>query len=89
MLGLKKAMARAPGPWDLSALLTGADAEASLPERHLWLVRLLEWLRHAPLPQQQTPTPILRLRHLLNVLERNPQHEVQVRLVLQRFWEGR
>jgi site-specific recombinase len=87
MLRLKNAMVRAQGPWDLSALLTGADAEASLPERHLWLVRLLEWLRHAPLPQQQTPTPILRLRHLLNVLERNPQHEVQVRRVLQRFWE--
>lgn len=85
-------MVPAEGPWDLSALLTSADADASLPERHLWLVRLLEWLRHAPLPQQQpiqarTPTPLLRLRHLLNVLERHPQHEVQVRRVLRRFWE--
>jgi len=35
----------------------------------------------------QTPTPLLRLRHLLNVLERHPQHEVQVRRVLRRFWE--
>lgn len=92
MLKLRNPMVPAEGPWDLSALLTSADPEASLPERHLWLVRLLEWLRHAPLPQQQpvqpqTPTPLLRLRHLLNVLERHPQHEVQVRRVLRRFWE--
>jgi len=92
MLKLRNPMVPAEGPWDLSALLTAADADTSLPERHLWLVRLLEWLRHAPLPQQQpmqaqTPTPLLRLRHLLNVLERHPQHEVQVRRVLRRFWE--
>lgn len=86
MKSLKARFAPAIGPWDLSALLNSASGDASLPERHLWLVRLLEWLRHAPLPQQQTPTPILRLRHLLNVLERNPEHEVQVRGVLSRFW---
>ncbi|KQV99799.1 site-specific recombinase [Rhizobacter sp. Root1221] len=85
-LTLRGPLPGAEGPWDLSALLTVADVNASQPERHLWLVRLLEWLRHAPLPQQQTPTPILRLRHLLNVLERNPEHEVQVRAVLRRFW---
>jgi site-specific recombinase len=85
-LNLRRPLPGAEGPWDLSALLTVADVNASQPERHLWLVRLLEWLRHAPLPQQQTPTPILRLRHLLNVLERNPEHEVQVRAVLRRFW---
>jgi site-specific recombinase len=73
--------------WDLSALLNAADGAASLPERHLWLVRLLEWLRHAPLPQQQTPTPVLRLRHLLNVLERHPEHRTQVQAVLSRFWQ--
>ncbi|MBC7956208.1 MAG: recombinase, partial [Cytophagales bacterium] len=76
------------GAWDLSALLNAADAAASLPERHLWLVRLLEWLRHAavPLENQQTPTPLLRLRHLLNVLERHPEYQVQVAALLARFW---
>jgi len=75
------------GAWDLSALLNAADAAASLPERHLWLVRLLEWLRHAavPLENQQTPTPLLRLRHLLNVLERHPEHRTQVSALLLRF----
>jgi len=83
-----------PGPWDLSALLNAADASASLPERHLWLVRLLEWLRHATQPPEdaapngdaQTPTPLLRLRHLLNVLERNPTYQAQVSALLVRFW---
>ena len=82
-----------PGPWDLSALLNAADASASLPERHLWLVRLLEWLRHAAQPveeapesSQQKPAPLLRLRHLLNVLERNPEYQAQVSALLVRFW---
>ncbi|MGY4831164.1 site-specific recombinase [Sphaerotilaceae bacterium SBD11-9] len=76
------------GGWDLSALLNAADANASLPERNLWLVRLLGWLRHAaePLPNQQTPTPLLRLRHLLNVLERNAEHRANVAALLLRFW---
>jgi site-specific recombinase len=76
------------GAWDLSALLNAADASAILPERHLWLVRLLEWLRHAavPMENQQTPTPLLRLRHLLNVLERHPEHRLQVAALLARFW---
>ena len=86
------------GAWDLSALLNAADASASLPERHLWLVRLLEWLRHAaqpadtlpadaaPTDSPPTPIPLLRLRHLLNVLERNPAYQVQVSALLARFW---
>ncbi|HEX3139026.1 MAG TPA: site-specific recombinase, partial [Rhizobacter sp.] len=76
------------GEWDLSALLNAADASASLPERNLWVVRLLGWLRHAaePLPSQQTPTPLLRLRHLLNVLERNAEHQAAVVALLLRFW---
>jgi site-specific recombinase len=76
----------ATSAWDLTALLTAADMRASLPERHLWLVRLLEWLRHAPLPEAQTPTPVLRLRHLLNVLERQPAFKAQVQGLLHHFW---
>lgn len=95
MLWRKKASSKAhgkarPGPWDLSALLNAADAAASLPERHLWLIRLLEWLRHATLPADAsstaTPTPLLRLRHLLNVLERHPEHQAVVAALLARFW---
>jgi site-specific recombinase len=77
---------RRSGAWDLSALLNAADASASRPERHLWLVRMLEWLRHAPLPNANTPTPVLRLRHVLNVLGRNPEHQAQVAALLSTIW---
>lgn len=91
MVRLRNPLTPAEAPWDLTALLTAADPDAALAERHLWLARLFEWLRHAPLPNPaaaapQTATPILRLRHLLNVLERHPEHEVRVRAVLRRFW---
>jgi site-specific recombinase len=61
--------------WDLTALLNAADPQAVLAERNLWLVRLLEWLRHAPRDEGSTrPRPVVRLKHLLNVLERHPEH---------------
>ena len=83
--------------WDLTALLNAADPKASLPERHLWLIRLLEWLRHAPVEAQPTtqpaaldakatPRPVLRLRHLLGVLERHPEYQARVAQSLQRIW---
>ena len=95
-------------PWDLTALLNAADPKASLPERNLWLIRLLEWLRHAPvaapalpvkpvaapaLPAKPvegdakaTPTPVLRLKHLLGVLDRHPEHQVRVAALLRGIW---
>jgi site-specific recombinase len=64
--------------WDLTALLNAADPQAALAERNLWLVRLLEWLRHAPREEvvggPGRPLPLVRLKHLLNVLERHPEH---------------
>ena len=36
--------------WDLTALLNAADPKAAPVERHLWMVRLTEWLRE-PGPQ--------------------------------------
>lgn len=87
--------------WDLTALLNAADPKASLPERHLWLIRLLEWLRHAPvegparssaqpvdepIEANATPRPVLRLRHLLGVLDRHPEHHDRVAGVLLRIW---
>jgi site-specific recombinase len=74
--------------WDLTALLNAADPKASLPERHLWLIRLLEWLRHAPVEAatNATPTPVLRLKHLLGVLDRHTEHQARVSGVLRRIW---
>ncbi len=71
--------------WDLTALLNAADPQAALAERNLWLVRLLEWLRHAP-REEGTPRPIVRLKHLLNVLERHPEHAYKFAGVIAGVW---
>jgi site-specific recombinase len=79
----------AASAWDLTALLNAADARASLAERRLWLVRLVEWLRHAPVdaePTRTTPMPVLRLKHLLNVLDRHADHREAVAGLLGTFW---
>jgi site-specific recombinase len=86
MFGIGAWRRRRKGGWDLSALLNAADASASLAERHLWLVRMMEWLRHAPLPNEKTLTPVLRLKHVLNVLQRNPTHQAEVAALLSRVW---
>ncbi len=87
MLGSK------PQTWDLTALLNAADAQAPLAARNLWLVRLLEWLRHphrgeAEAMQRESgrPLPVLRLKHLLNMLERNPQHAQAFAAVIGAIW---
>jgi len=86
--GKAKASATPPSAWDLTALLNAADPKAALPERHLWLIRLLEWLRHAPVDGEtsSTPTPVLRLKHLLGVLERHDEHRARVSELLAHFW---
>ncbi|MBI5255270.1 MAG: site-specific recombinase [Burkholderiales bacterium] len=74
--------------WDLTALLNAADPKAPRPQRHLWLVRLVEWLRHGERdrPASDTPRPVLRLKHLLNVLERHPEPRERIVALLARFW---
>jgi site-specific recombinase len=55
-------------------------------------VRLLEWLRHAPqatLPpgdETRTPLPVLRLRHLLNQLDKQPALRETFAAQMQAFW---
>ena len=84
------------GGWDLSALLNAADARAPLAARNLWLVRLFEWLRHpsrraddAVEPGSRAsgrPLPLLRLTHLLNVLERHPAHARTLAELIASVW---
>lgn len=61
--------------WDLSALLHSADPASGAIERHLWLVRLFDWLRQPP-PEgahSLTPWPVVRMGLLLDVLETQPE----------------
>ena len=78
-------------PWDLTALLNAADGLAGRAQRNLWLARLLEWLRHTPrggagAGTHGTPSPVLRLRHLLNVLDKNPEYRDRVQTLFVDFW---
>lgn len=86
--------------WDLTALVNAADAKAPLAERHLWLVRLLEWLRHArpsasapngrdvaPADETKTPLPVLRLRYLLNQIDKQPGLRARVQAIVRVFWD--
>jgi len=86
-------MAHKASAWDLTALLNAADPKAALVQRNLWLVRLLEWLRHAPARHEEpagedrgTPLPLRRLKHLLNVLERHPEHARSFAAVISGVW---
>jgi site-specific recombinase len=82
--------------WDLTALVNAADPRAGLAERHLWLVRMLEWLRHAPsgamasqaaeVDRTRSPLPLLRLRHLLKLLDGHPEIRARVQALLAAFW---
>ena len=90
------ARSSASGAWDLTALLSAADPKAGAAERHLWLIRFVEWLRHAPRRGEAAPAaepgtakrplPVLRLRHALNVLERNEEPRRRVAALLARVW---
>jgi site-specific recombinase len=75
--------------WDITALLNAAHSHASLPERHLWLIRLTQWLRHGEPPPSAgaTPVALLRLRLLLQALERNAESRRQVVGLLAQFWQ--
>jgi len=50
----------------------------------------MEWLRHAPAQraaeEPRTPLPLVRLRHLLNVVEQNPGLREQLHGMLAAFW---
>lgn len=96
-MGWWRVLAGGTTAWDLPALLSAADPKAPLAERNLWLVRLLEWLRHPPTRDEngdgeasapgRQPLPVLRLRHLLNVLDRNAEPRERVVALLARFWQ--
>jgi site-specific recombinase len=83
--------------WDFTALINAADPKAELAERHLWLVRLMEWLRHAPRTaltsndppgqdEPRTPLPVLRLRHFLNQVDRHEALRTRVQDLATAFW---
>jgi site-specific recombinase len=87
----KPAATRGQRRWDLTALLNAADIRAPRPYRHLWLIRLAEWIRSPAALRDanddtdagvDTSWPVRRIRHLLNVLDRNPAQREQIATLL-------
>lgn len=63
--------------------MNAADAGAPRPFRHLWLVRLAEWIRRSGHGADAAgPMPVRRIQHLLNVLDRNPSYRESVSALL-------
>ncbi len=77
------------GRWDLTALINAADPQASRAERHLWLVRWLEWLRSPPTRHTDNSTPhdwtLQRLRLFLNMIDTQPVQRTKLVELLRRF----
>jgi site-specific recombinase len=61
---------------DLSALLEQLASPAPAVERHIWLIRLLAWVRG---PEQTPEPPVARVALLLDVLEARPETTQQLR----------
>lgn len=64
---------------DLPGLLAQLDPQASLAERHLWLIALLDWVRGA---RDSVPASLGRVQLFLEAVESRPE----VRARLQAWW---
>ncbi len=66
---------------DLPALLNTLDADASLVERHLWLLDLLQWIRG---DSQSVAASVARTGLLLDALQADPDKALRLR----RWWQA-
>ncbi|MFC5519948.1 site-specific recombinase [Polaromonas jejuensis] len=65
---------------DLSSLLKALDPDADLAQRHVWLIKLFEWIRG---DQTSSPAAVARVQTFVDAVQRQP--EVQARL--QAWWQ--
>ncbi|WP_374593454.1 site-specific recombinase [Aquabacterium sp.] len=77
--------------WDLPALLLAANPQAEFAEQHLWLYRVMQWLRQTPPTELaaapcDTPLPVWRLRTLLDALDQQPERRAAVLALLHGCW---
>lgn len=72
-------MAAPHTPGDISSLLEALNPDAGLVERHVWLIRLLEWIRGISSPPEAS---VARVDLLLDVLDARPHTTAK----LQAWW---
>ena len=65
---------------NLPALLAALNPDASLAGRHIWLIKLFEWIRG---DESSAPAAVSRVQGFLDAVERQPL--VQKRL--QAWWQ--
>ena len=65
---------------DLASLLKALDAEADLAQRHVWLIKLFEWVRG---DKSSTAASVARVQAFIDAVQAQPQ--VQARL--QAWWQ--
>ena len=65
---------------DLASLLKALDPGASLAERHVWLIKLFQWIRG---DKTSTQAAVARVQSLIEAVQQQP--ELQARL--QAWWE--
>ena len=75
----------------MPTLLLAANPHAELAERHLWLYRVMQWLRQTAPTElaaapQDTPLPVWRLRTLLDALDQQPERRAAVLALLHGCW---
>ena len=64
--------------FELATLLDSADADAPLVERHLWLIRLLDWIRRGE--------PVSGTQYVVRLLAEDQAKRSKVLALLAAFW---
>jgi site-specific recombinase len=65
---------------DLASLLKALDPDADLAGRHVWLIKLFEWIRG---DQTSVPAAVARVQALMDAVEMQPE----LRARLQAWWQ--
>lgn len=64
--------------FEIEAWLDQADADAALVERHIWLIRTLDWVRRGE--------PVSGLQNVVRLIDANPERRARVVALLAAFW---
>ncbi len=64
--------------FEIEAWLDQADAEAPLVERHIWLIRMLDWVRRGE--------PVSGLQNVVRLIDAKPERRARVVALLAAFW---
>lgn len=84
----QKRLSRHGNTWQLPELVTTINPQASRVDRNVWVLQLVRWMSAGEPARnaEGTSYAVLRLRHFLNLLDREPELRAQVSAVLRQLW---